>query len=182
MRLIILLCSIVTSPVYADVLFELHVGAEWLYEMEGTENRQGVVRIETAHAVDGVLWYRLNEFGEVFWIRNGDGGQIEALNVDEDGPHMRGDADDELLVFHYPAEAGERWSFFDTEVTYQGVRSMSLPAGGFDCHAYHLDMGDGDYSLSCFTPEVGLVYNEAVLEGGPKTVARLLRFNVPTGQ
>lgn len=176
-RTLFLSAGMLAFSAHAEVLYDLNVGAEWFYETEGMAAENGVARIDESRTVDGITWYRLYEFGDVFWVRNGEGGQIEAFEVGEDGFGARG-AGEEVLVFRYPTEPGDSWEFHGTQVIYLGVQSMDVPAGSFDCHAYHLDMGEGDYSLSCFAAEVGLIYNESVLDGGAKSVARLLRFDI----
>ncbi|MBZ2190548.1 hypothetical protein K8B33_15670 [Alcanivorax sp. JB21] len=182
MRTAILVSSAMLAfQAHAEELFALNAGAEWFYEMEGGEAPEAVVRIDETRSVHGVVWYRLDEFGDVFWVRNGDGGQIEAVEAGDNGPDEKRFYE-EVLVFRYPAEPGERWELFDTEFTYQGLRPVDVPAGRFDCHAYHLDMGDGRYALSCFVPKIGLVYSESVLDDGEKTVARLVRFDISPEQ
>lgn len=172
MKYIILLFLFFTSCVSADPLFDFHVGSSWTYQVEGNESYKVTNKVTEVKTIDGLNWYKLIEYGEVFWVTNKKGGQFEAINFFEKSASQITKAE-ETLVFKFPAQVGEVWG---NTTTYLGIKNIVVPAGEFRCHMYSIDMGNGNYSKSCIAKNVGVVYNEAMLENNIREISRLLYY------
>ncbi|WP_417585875.1 hypothetical protein [Nitrincola sp.] len=175
MRYISIALFCFTQSAFADSLFSLTVGAKWIYELEGGTSKTITNSIKEVRTVDGKDWYRLSEYGETFWVRNTEQGQVEAVNFVNQDPDQLNNPE-EILVFKYPAEVGETWPNMGSPTTYKGIQTYTVPAGTFDCHEYYIDLGEGYYSRSCIAIDIGVVYNVAVLDGGKKEVSKLIRY------
>lgn len=157
-------------------LYPLETGKRWTYVVSQDETSREVTnQVEEKRTVDGRDWFRLVEYGDTFWVANGEDGQIEAVNFFDRTP-----APDEkaeiVLMFKYPAEPGETWEKHSSPTTYLGKKKRTVPAGTFRCHEYRIDMQAESYSLSCIAIGVGVVYNEFVNEDGEKMISRLKEY------
>ena len=175
MKLFFLIAILISGTVSAEPLFYFHVGAEWTYQVKGSTSRSVTNSVSEVRTINGKNWYKLIEYGEAFWVGNSDKGQVEAVNFFEDNPQQL-DEPEERLIFKYPAKVGETWDNVESPTTYQGVTTVTVPAGTFECHIYFIDMGGGNYSKSCIAVNVGVIYNEAVLDSGAKEVAELVSY------
>ena len=171
----LLLFFLLTSNAYAEPLFYFHVGSSWTYQVEGKKNYQVTNKVIEVKTIDGQNWYKLVEYGEVFWVANKEHGQFEAINFFDKNPSQLQKAE-EILVFKYPAEVGETWKNNDSPTTYLGTTNIVVPAGEFTCHMYHIDLGKGDYSKSCIAKHVGVVYNEVKFENNSTEISKLLHY------
>ena len=166
---------LISSIARAESLYDLKVGSTWTYQVEGGSSDTVTNSITGMQQIQGKIWYKLVEYGDTFWVRNDDSGQIEAANFFDSEPTPQ-DEPEEVLIYKYPAKAGETWDADGTPITYKGLSTVTVPAGTFDCHEYLIDMGPGFYSRSCITAGIGVIYNEAVLEKGVKQVSRLVAY------
>jgi len=170
---VILLAAVM--PASAGSLFELKVGMTWTYVIEGDNDGQVTNKIADAKLILGNRWFQLIEFGDRFWIRNSDIGQVEAVNLfDSDAENVT--AIEELVIFKYPATAGEKWNESDSPITYLGKQRLQVPAGDFDCHVYHIHIVGDSYSKYCVAEGVGVIYNESILDDDSKRITKLLEF------
>jgi len=176
MRNCLFLILMLSGVIQAEPLFDLKVGSSWVYQVEGGSQSSVTNRISEARTVKGVKWYKLIEYGEIFWVRNTKYGQVEALNFFDRVPEELEDAE-EVLIFKYPADIGEKWDNNGSPTTYKGVETMTVPLGTFECHMYFIDMGQGNYSKSCIALNIGVVYNASVLDGGQKEVSKIVKFD-----
>jgi hypothetical protein len=179
MRNYLFVFLVLSGAVQSEPLFYFHVGSSWTYQVEG--GSKGIVtnRVSEMRVVRGKNWYKLIEYGEIFWVGNSELGQVEAVNFFEKTPGQN-DKPEEILIFKYPAEVGETWGNVGSPTTYKGIETITVPAGTFDCYLYYIDMGQGDYSKSCIALNIGVVYNESVFNGGAKEISRLLKYEQKT--
>lgn len=163
------------SSVFGKDLFEFEVGMSWEYRVSGKQSYNVVNRISMSKMINGKMWFQLTEYGEKFWVRNSPQGQVEAINLNETDAEKTDDLGVEL-IFKFPAKSGETWLSYGSLTKYIGIQEMNVPAGKFMCHMYHMDLGGGEYSDTCIAEGVGVIYNEAVLNGNEKEVSRLIKY------
>ena len=163
------------KAVQTGYLFDLHVGMSWTYQVEGEDSKTVTNKITAVRTIGGQQWYKLIEYGDIFWVRNTERGQVEAANFFARDPAPE-DKPEEALVFKYPVTNGETWDNLESPTTYNGTEVVTVPAGTFECHIYFIDMGNGSYSKSCIANNVGVVYNEFVPDEGSKEISRLIRY------
>ena len=169
------LLILISPQLLAEPLFYFHAGASWTYQVDSTKNYQVTNKVISVKTIDGQNWYELVEYGEKFWVANKEYGQVEAINFFEEKPSQISKAE-EILVFKYPAKVGEKWGEIGSITTYLGTKNITVPAGEFTCHMYNIDMNKGNYSKSCIAKNIGIIYNEAVLENNPKEISKLLSY------
>lgn len=163
------------TSLYGQELYDLEVGKTWKYAVSGKEPYEVVNHISRSKIIDGKRWFQLIEYGEKFWVINSSQGQMEAVNLNETDAEKTDNLGVEL-IFKFPAHAGETWVSAGTPTKYIGIKEISVPAGKFRCHMYHMDLGGKDYSDTCIAKGVGVIYNEAILDGGEKEISRLLSY------
>ena len=169
--------------VQADGLFEPRVGQYWIYSIEGKESLRIENRIVASKKIGSKEWFHMIEYGEKFWIRNSDLGQMEAVNLYTKKPE---DIEDiigeevvrEELVFKFPAKKGESWVTLENTLTYEGEISVTVPAGEFECHMYAISYNKTVYSTSCITEGVGVIYSEVWMEDGRTEISRLEEWGI----
>lgn len=176
MRTYLFILLLVSQAASAEPLFYFHVGTAWTYEVEGSTTSTVTNTVSEVRTVNGKNWYKLVEYGETFWVGNTERGQVEAVNFFDGNPEQL-DEPEEVLIFKYPATVGETWNNAGSPTTYKGKQTITVPAGIFDCHVYFIDMGLGYYSKSCIANNVGVVYNEAILENGVKEISKLIKYD-----
>jgi len=159
----------------ADSLFDLKKGSTWTYEVVDVQKYKVVNKVSAVKNIRGVNWYKLIEYEEVFWVRNSERGQIEAVNF-VDISLSQTVTPVEVLIYKYPAEKGDEWDVFGSPVRYQGLQKVTVPAGSFNCHMYFFDMGNSNYSKTCIAKDIGVVYNENVLNNKTKEVSKLIAY------
>lgn len=162
-------------PVKANELFTFEVGKYWKYSVQASDTYEVVNHIEKSKIINGKKWYQLIEYGEKFWVSNSPKGQVEAVNLYETQGEYTGDLE-VSLIFKYPAKVGEQWGMPENLVIYNGLKSISVPAGKFNCHMYHMDLGGNNYSDTCIAEGVGVIYNESILNDGDKEISRLVEY------
>lgn len=175
MRIYISVFLLFPTVTYAEPLFYFNVGAKWTYLIDGPTRSTVTNTITEVKSMNGKSWYKLLEYGEIFWVTNTEIGQVEAVNFFGE-EYLTKDEIEESLVFKYPAKIGESWNNLASKTTYEGGKTVTVPAGTFDCHGYIIDMGSGDYSYSCIAKGIGIVYNESILDGGVKEVSKLIKY------
>lgn len=175
MRLAILtLCAALLLPigVVAKPIYELVVGTRWHYTVNGDQNNPVHSLIRRVKTIGSHQWYELSEYGDRFWIRNTAKGQVEAVDWFNAEPNSK-----QLvvtsLVYKFPATVGDAWLIGDSKVSYTGTVNVTVPAGRFECHVYHFDLGDNQYSQSCVAESVGVVYSVFVGADGTKHTSEL---------
>lgn len=158
----------------------LQVGYTWTFEKVVTDRTgkitdKGTDRalVKEAREIDGTTWFRYVEFGDEFWIRNGEGGQFEADLVEKDGKTV---IEAKYVFFRYPVEkAPVTYQTPHTTVTlHTASRRVVTPAGTFRCHHYTLDEPDIASEMSV-APGIGLVWHRYTdKKTGEVTVRRLV--------
>ena len=174
-HLIILFLLLFSSSLSIAGPYELRTGLTWTYELTGGEQNEVINSVPRSVVIDGVEWFELNEYGERFWVRNTEQGQVEAVNyyerdLDASEPIV------ESLVYKFPVLVDETWGDPDSPVIYLGLRDVTVPAGEFTCHLYRFDLGDGATSESCVSNGAGVVLNEFKNVDGTRQVSRLVRY------
>ena len=104
--LIIFMFSLICTPAFADSLFELKVGRRWTYEVEGGSQSLATSEILDSISVANQTWFKLQEYGSIYWIRNSEAGQVEASHSDQEL-----DLSSEIteqVVFKYPVQVGDQ--------------------------------------------------------------------------
>ncbi len=158
----------------ADALFDLHVGDTWHYETSGDPNDSVTNRISEIRTNAGATWYRLIEYGETYWVRNSESGQVEAIDYFETDLPEQPKAQ-ESLIFKFPATPGDSWRTGETIIRYEGIEEIQVPAGTYKCHMYLFDMG-ADSSKTCIAKDIGVIYNEFRIGDEPPRISRLQSF------
>lgn len=159
----------------SDSLYPLNVGMYWVYEIDGSENRE-TNKIVSTKSIQGNEWYELIEYGETYWVRNGEAGQLEAVSVFDENAASEQTVE-EITVFKYPLQLGESYSSGIDIVKVVGEKVITVPAGTFRCTIYHIQMSGEDYSRNCIAKGVGVVENEFFSEG-ELSVSRLVEYGV----
>ena len=169
---ILVLCT----QVQAQVLFELKVGKYWRYAVSGEKQHEVKNYIAKSKIINGREWFQLIEYGEKFWISNSSEGQLEAENLNETEAENTSDLG-VSIIFKFPAEVGDSWkTYFGTHTKYIGLKTISVPAGTFTCHMYHMDLRGNDFSNTCIAEGVGVVYNESRLNNQTKEISKLIEY------
>ncbi len=171
---IILLLS--PTLIFAEPLFYFHTSSSWSYQVT-KDNSKSVItnKVLELRTIDGQNWYKLSEYGEIFWVNNKEYGQVEAVNFYEKDPSPNSKAE-EVIVFKYPAKIGETWENYGSPTTYLGIKTVKVPAGEFECHMYNIDMENNNYSKTCIAKNIGPVYNEAALYNEPVEISELINY------
>ena len=157
----------------AEPLYPLAVGMYWTYQV-GDVEKPVTNRIVSSKTLLGNKWYQLNEFGDTFWIRNTEQGQVEAINLWGTGAENVTTIE-ELLVYKYPNQVGETYKLGEDSITIEAEKTVTVPAGTFQCTPYRIQMTESDYSISCIAQGVGVVENE-FMNQGRLSVSRLLKY------
>jgi hypothetical protein len=161
--------------VVAEPLYPLEVGMYWVYELEEDPGNPVTNKVISKKTILGNAWYELEEYGDTFWVRNSDQGQVEAFNLFNTDAQNVSEIE-EVVIYRYPYRAGETYSIEEDVITIEGERTITVPAGTFQCIDYRIDMPPGpDYSLNCIAPGVGVVYNEFLMEG-TMSISRLIKY------
>jgi len=171
-------CILVCASQYcqAEPLFPLEPGLFWEYEVSGSKPEKVVNGIANSITINDITWYIMFEYDEIFIIRNGELGQMEAAPLfDKDGKSTGKHR--EFLVFKYPVTIGESYLSNDQKVTVEKKHTVSTPAGSFECIVYNIDLGNGDYSRSCIKVGVGIIINE-FMSDNKLIISRLKRFGL----
>jgi hypothetical protein len=163
----------VAAPAQAEPLYPLEVGMYWTYQV-GDVEKSVTNRIVSSKNILGNEWFQLNEFGDTFWIRNSDKGQVEAINLWGTGAENVTTIE-ELLVYKYPYQVGETYMLGEDSITIETEKTVTVPAGSFQCTPYRIQMNESDYSISCIAQGVGVVENE-FMNQGRLSVSRLLEY------
>jgi len=176
MRPIIALIALFFSHLsYGGDLYKLRVGLVWQYELEGAEQKVAKNSIIRSVVVNEVEWFELSEYGERFWVRNTEQGQVEAVNFFDRDIDLSEPAE-EVLIFKHPASVGETWGRPNSPTSYLGLREVTVPAGTFNCHMYRFDLNAGAFSESCIAEEIGVVVNRFKRSDGSTEVSKLSRY------
>jgi len=175
MKKLLPLILLFSTVVHADALYDFKVGTKWTYAIDGSSETVTNFVEDKVTTKNGRTWFKLVEYGESFWVANSEHGQIEAFEH-YNASLKSGALPKEYLVFKFPAQVGEVWNKTDVPTTYEGIVTLEVPAGKYDCHLYVIDMADGNFNKSCIAEGVGVVYSESVLNNGPKETARLIKI------
>lgn len=161
----------------AEVLAPLTVGNYWKYVNDKGE--LSVSKIVKSEMFQGHSWYLLEDFGDMFWIRNGEDGQyelkdqvnIETIPLDE--------PINEVLQFKYPIDGFENYfTDYDRIMAKTLYDSIEVPAGTFDnIVVYTIVMSDKDYAKNWYAPGVGLIKLEMNF-GGEIEIYELIEYEI----
>ena len=177
MRIVHTLLLFVCGNAFGGQLYDLHVGASWTYVVSAKQETTITNNVVDVREINGNRWYKLIEYGDTYWVRNTDKGQVEAVNFFNSDPSSSSKVE-ESIIFKFPAKVGEKWWLDELSITYQGIKVLQLPAGEFKCHEYLFNLeGEGNYSLSCVAEGIGVVYNESVFDGVHKKIAKLIKYS-----
>lgn len=161
-------------------LFPLAVGQYWVYEIRAGEQYATVEnRITASRRIGEQEWFLSEEFGEKFWIRNSTAGQVEAVNLYTKGEHaavfeqLDPKTLREELLYRFPAQAGDSWVTLENVLRYEGKKTITVPAGTFECHSYSITQYAITYSHSCIAEGVGVIYSDNLRPDGHLEISRL---------
>jgi hypothetical protein len=167
----------------AATLFPLEVGQYWVYEIRlGEEKALVENHIAGSQTIDGTEWFLSVEYGEKFWIRNSEEGQVEAVNLYTKSEHAavfeQLDAKTlrEELLFKFPARPGDSWITLENVLRYEGIKTYTVPAGTFECHHYSITQYGVAYSRSCIAEGIGIVYSDNLDASGEWEISRLTHW------
>ena len=136
-------------------LIPLSIGNSWAY-IDTVSGKKLYAKVDTKQEINGVTWYRYNEFGDLFWVRNEGEKQFEA--IDYFGAKSIDQVSDinESVVLRTDVAAYEFSG--DNKASYKPCsRPTKVPAGTFDCHIITFDLGEDQFSASYYAPGVGLI-------------------------
>lgn len=152
------------SDLEPDALIPLSVGNSWNYvQVDGTKSGSAKVLKSSSHA--GSSWFLYKEFGDIFWLKNEGGVQVEALNAfgEENLPVVL----KEEIIFNSPDESPSVYESSGGKIQYrQCNEDLEVPAGRFPCHVYTIDLGDGTSSVNYYSQGVGLIRNDWTTDTG----------------
>jgi hypothetical protein len=164
----------------ATGLFPLAVGEYWVYEIRaGNQTSTVENRITASHTIGDTEWFLSVEYGEKFWIRNSAEGQVEAVNLYSKSEtaavfeQLDPKTLHEELLYKFPAQAGDSWVALENVLRYEGKKTLTVPAGTFECHSYSITQYGQTYSHSCIAEGVGVVYSDNTLPDGQLEISRL---------
>ena len=176
-------CATKPAAMTARGLFPLEVGRYWIYQLDGDKQKTVKNSIASTLTIGETQWFESIEFGEKFWIRNGDEGQMEAVNLytkDENAAifeKIDPKVIHEELMFKFPARPGDTWTTLENLISYEGIETLTVPAGDFSCHMYSIAQYGQTYSHSCIAEGIGVVYSDNILPDGKKEISRLLEWS-----
>ncbi|OUR73106.1 hypothetical protein A9Q78_04910 [Methylophaga sp. 41_12_T18] len=163
--ILLVLSACVEQPVKNDPtvhktqleLIPLTVGNTWTYVDKST-GKQVKSLVEKSQIIDGVEWFKYNEVGDSFWVRNRGLEQFEAIDFfNED--KIQSSIENEALVL----------TTLTTEYMTPGVIKatskpcsipLKVPAGEFNCHIIQFEFGNNQFSKNYYAKGVGLIKNE----------------------
>ena len=163
------------TSVQAQGLFTFEVGKYWKYSVSGKKTYEMKNYIARSKIIKGKEWFQLIEYGERFWVSNSSEGQLEAVHLNETEAENTNDLGI-ALIFKYPAKAGDSWDSAGTPTKYIGIKTITVPAGTFKCHMYHMDLEGRNYSDTCIAEGVGIIYNESILNNQEKEISKLIEY------
>lgn len=146
------------SGLEPKALIPLSVGNSWSYQRVGGDATASA-KVLKSESRGGASWFLYKEFGDVFWLKNEEGNQVEAVNAFDkfDLPEKL----EQEVVFYSPAKAPAAYSSSGGSIQYRSCeKSLKVPAGIFPCHVYTIDLGEGNSSVNYYSPGVGLIRNE----------------------
>jgi len=158
-------------------LYPLEVGKYWKYSVSGSKPYEVENHISRSKEINGKHWFQLIEYGERFWISNSSEGQIEAVNLYETEAEDYRNLDISV-IFKFPVNHGDTWNSGGTPVKYIGEKLINVPAGEFRCHMYHMDLGGINYSDTCIAVDIGVIYNETILNEQDRQVSKLIEYGI----
>jgi len=156
--------SYTRSSLEPNALIPLAVGNSWSYvQVGGTET--ATAEVLKSKNREGSSWFLYKEFGDIFWIRNDEEGQVEAINAF--GVHeLPGNLEEEVVLYS-PGKAPTAYRNSGGDTQYKSCEEqLTVPAGTFPCHIYTIDLGDGSSSVNYYSPGVGLIRNEFTTDTG----------------
>ena len=157
------------------ILIPLQVGNTWSYTQTETDKSGKSLgrivvsaRVVADQKIGSKHWFKYQEFGDDFWIRNGPGGQFEAvLEDDETSPGKNTKeilyyrTSKNTLPFKYELEYGDMTLISKS-------KSVSTKAGKFKC--YHYQLVESDLKIDMFiAPGKGLIKHRYEDESSVKT-------------
>lgn len=188
-------------------LIPLSEGFFWKYESKTIDSNGDIIdeevitnQVMQSFNSAGYDWHVMEEFGDVFIVRNDEKGQWEGLPTEEDFSHIV----EQSLFLEYPVNMvpyhyKQSFELIDEDTEYEGdeesgmpinqIRVSSLnekvetPAGEFECIVYHIkpiqvDEETGDFEIAIYiAPGTGVI-KHTITADGEQTVANLIEFVV----
>lgn len=138
-------------------LVPLAVGNSWTY-VDTETGEESTSSVESKQLVNGVYWFKYNELGDSFWVRNEGLDQFEAIDFFNE-QQIDSTIGEEVLVL---TTSKNKYAF-------QGIKSASykrcdtlikVPAGEFECHIIHFEFGEQLFSRNYYAEGIGLIKNQ----------------------
>ena len=163
--------------VFADELYPLKVGNYWKYEVKGKSTYFVTNKVVDKKVIGHKTWYKYIEYGEIYWIRNGKGGQYEAMDwLDNANPKTK--PKHEVLFFKYPLKSTIQYKVpSNTIQALLPLKSIKTPAGEYRCILYKMITKGKVLAENCIAPGVGVVWSKAIFDGEVE-VSRLVEYGV----
>lgn len=146
---------ILLTPVLAQTepLLPLADGNRWTFVSEDDPSVTMQALVTESRTVDGETWYRYEEFGYGYWVRNVGEEQWQATSEPVD------EAPGRMVALADPAGAPDWYPYDGLVVEYEACEEpMTVPAGTFDCYVYTFEFSDEHYTRSVFAPGVGMIH------------------------
>ncbi|MCK8517154.1 hypothetical protein M0534_12565 [Methylonatrum kenyense] len=154
--------------VQAEPLLPLADGNRWIFISEDDPSVTMEALVTESRTVDGETWYRYEEFGYGYWLRNVGPEQWQANSEPRD------EAPGHMVALADPATAPDWYPYDGLVVDYEACEEpMTVPAGTFDCYVYTFEFGDDLYTRSVFAPGVGMIHT--TFEQGSEVRAVVLK-------
>lgn len=173
----LLLPIFISGQLMAAEFYPLQVGNQWKYIVHANPEYEMVNEVLDKVVVDKVTWYKLKEFEDIYWVRSGENGQLEAMNW---AGMEKTDSSpvEEILVYSFPLhkstlyDAGE-----DTIAVYLPAQTVKTAAGEFKCIMYQIGLDKKNHTKNCVAEGVGIVWSDLITEGESE-VAELVEFKL----
>ena len=146
-------CLLTTSLAQAEPLLPLADGNRWIFVSEDDASVTMEALVTESRTVEGETWYRYEEFGYGYWLRNVGEEQWQATSEPDD------EAPGHMVALADPATAPDWYPYDGLVVEYEACEEpMMVPAGTFDCYIYTFAFSDELYTRSVFAPGVGMIH------------------------
>jgi len=146
-----------------EEIIPLSVGNSWAY-IDITSGKKQYSKVEKEQIVNGMSWFKYNEFGDSFWVKNIGKKQYEAFDY-FDLPSMDNKTPlKEVLIIRTDV----------SEYTFEGIlraeyqlcrEPLKVPAGIFNCHIITFHFNKDQFSINYYAEGVGLIKNIYSVKG-----------------
>ncbi len=175
--LLFITISVLSGFGYAGDYYPLDVGNTWTYKIHAEKAYHIESKVLAKVKVANTTWYKMKDFGEIFWVRAAEDGQHEAMNWYGEQRPLKSDPLDTLL-FKYPVSAASIYiAGDDTVLVSYPFKKISTPAGDFECIMYTIYTDKNSFAKNCLSQGVGIVWSEVVVDGISE-VAELVKYKI----